>query len=767
MKTKIPFFIFLFVLFLVSGLSENYAQTRQIIDFNNDWHFSGQSVSGLELEEDIMLPHTWNASDAQEGINYYRGKGNYTKTFETDPSWENKRIFIRFEGVNIMSTTQLNGKELGEHKGGYAAFCYEITDHLDWEGMNILQVEVSNEVNLEVPPLVGDFNNYGGIYRPVEILVTEQICISPLDYASPGVYLAQKEVNENQAKVQVKTLISNTGDKVDIEYRVTLYDPEGIPLQEMSSATEIVDVSTELTADLVIENPHLWHGKQDPYLYSVKVELLQNGRVIDEITQPLGLRYFNIDPDKGFFLNGEHLSLNGVSRHQDRQDMGSAITDKEHIEDMEIMLDMGITAIRLAHYQHAEIIYDMADSAGLVVWAELPWVGGPGGFFGASNGYENTPEFHANAEQQLTELIRQNYNHPSIVMWSIFNEIQNPEGERPTELIKTLNELAQAEDPSRLTVGASMLDPVEENENIHEVTDAIAWNRYFGWYYKLPEDMATFLDDLHTNYPDYKIGISEYGAGGSIHQHSEKLVPPNPMGSPHPEEWQSYYHEQHLKIYKDRPFVWGTFIWNMFDFGSYFRREGDHFGINDKGLVTYDRKTKKDAFFFYKANWSDEPVLHITSKRFIFRNDDMTKVKVYSNLENISLSVNGVELETMSPEDGIVQWDDIKLNAGNNGIIVRAKKNGVEYTDDCVWVYESPYAGMRLVIKIFDFMPHALTAGIVGLIIGIILWMASRKRKNREGRGFWKILVRFSSIIIILLSIISIVAKFLFSSLMG
>jgi beta-galactosidase len=767
MKTKIPFFIFLFVLFIVAGLSENYAQTRQIIDFNNDWHFSSESVSGHKIEEDITLPHTWNARDAQEGITYYRGRGNYRKSFEADPSWENKRVFIRFEGVNIMSKAQLNGVEIGEHKGGYAAFCYEITDYLDWEVENTLEVEVSNEANLEVPPLVGDFNNYGGIYRPVEILVTEQICISPLDYASPGVYLVQKDVNENLANVQVKTLVSNTGDKSGLEYKVSLFDHEGKLLQELSNEAEIVDVDTELTSDLVIENPHLWHGKRDPYLYKVKVELVQNGRVLDEVMQPLGLRYYNIDANEGFFLNGEHLPLNGVSRHQDRQDMGSAITDKEHIEDMKIMLDMGISALRLAHYQHAEIIYDMADSAGLIVWAELPWVGIPGGFMGTSNGYENTPEFKANAKQQLLELIRQNYNHPSIVMWSIFNEIQNPEDAQPTELIKELNEIAKTEDPSRLTVGASMLDPVEEHENIHGVTDAIAWNRYFGWYYKLPEDMATFLDETHANYPDYKIGISEYGAGGSIHQHSEKLVPPNPMGAPHPEEWQSYYHEEHLKIFKARPFVWGTFVWNMFDFGSHFRREGDHFGINDKGLVTYDRKTKKDAFFFYKANWSEVPVLHITSKRFLFRDGNHINVKVYTNLENISLSVNGKELETKSPEDGIVEWRDIVLNPGNNGVIVRAVKDGVEYTDDCVWVYESPYSGMRLAIKLFDFMPHAVTIGIVGMIIGILLWIASRKQKTREKRGFGKILVRFLSIIIILLSLLSVVAKFIISSLLG
>ena len=266
-----------------------------------------------------------------------------------------------------------------------------------------------------------------------------------------------------------------------------------------------------------------------------------------------------MDPNEGFFLNGEPIDLRGVSRHQDRQDKASAISDDDHREDMDLMLEMGINAIRLAHYQHAELIYDMADEAGLVVWAELPWVGAPGGFMSASNGYEPTEAFHSIARQQLLELIRQNFNHPSILMWSIFNEVQNPEGAEPVEFIKELNTLVKKEDPGRLSVGASMLTP-QDHPEFHAITDAIAFNRYFGWYYKEPKDMGVFLDELHQEFPDYNIGISEYGAGGSILQHSDELKPPNPFGSPHPEEWQSYYHEENLKIFDERPFVWGTYV---------------------------------------------------------------------------------------------------------------------------------------------------------------------------------------------------------------
>ncbi|MCB0851548.1 MAG: beta-galactosidase, partial [Bacteroidetes bacterium] len=476
-----------------------------------------------------------------------------------------------------------------EHKGGYAAFIYEITDLLNFDAENQIEVAVNNEANLEVPPLVGDFNNYGGMYRPVNLLITETVCITPLDYASPGIYLKQSNVSKESASLEVLTKFSNeSGLETNITYQTTIFDSEGNLLQQNSTQHSIPVGNSGQTHTYTIENPTLWHGKKQPYLYRVKVDIIQNGKIIDVKTEPLGFRFFHVDANEGFFLNGEPIDLRGVSRHQDRQDKGSAISQANHREDMAIMLEMGINALRLAHYQHAEIIYDMTDTAGLVVWAELPWVGGPGGFMGNSNGYENTEAFHTNAKQQLYELIRQNYNHPSILMWSIFNEIQSPDGAEPTDFIHELNDIVKAEDPYRLSVGASMLNPDKDPE-IHDITDLIAWNRYFGWYYGEPADMGSFLDEVHANHPEYKIGISEYGAGGSIYQHSDALQSPNPMGSPHPEEWQSYYHEENLKIFDERPYVWGTFLWNMFDFGSHFRREGDHYGINDKGMVTYDR----------------------------------------------------------------------------------------------------------------------------------------------------------------------------------
>ncbi|WP_020528923.1 glycoside hydrolase family 2 protein [Flexithrix dorotheae] len=760
---KAQYLVAVFILIFANFI---FAQPGSVIPINQNWNFQGQSVSGLLIDKTVDIPHTWNANDAQEGIAYYRGDGVYFKNFIAEENWQGMRIFLRFEGVNIISKTYLNEQEIGVHKGGYAAFCYELTDFLKYGEENTLKVEVNNEQNLEVIPLVGDFNNYGGIYRPVSLIITNPICISLLDYASPGVYLQQKKVSTEMAEIEVLTKISSKLQEAkQITLDVNILDAEGQIISNKKEEKEISEGESNITIPFTITNPHLWHGKKDPYMYKVQVDLLENGQVLDSRTEPLGLRFFNIDANQGFFLNGEHISLRGVSRHQDRINMGSAITDKEHQEDMDIMLEMGINALRLAHYQHAEKVYDLADSAGLIVWAELPWVGSPGGFFPGSNGYEDTEAFKSNAKQQLHELIRQNFNHPSIVMWSIFNEIQNPEEAQPTEFIKTLNAIVKEEDPSRLSVGASMLNP-EKNPNIHEHTDAIAWNKYFGWYYNEPQAMAEFLDNTHAKFPDYKIGVSEYGAGGSIYQHTDELKRPNPMGSPHPEEWQSYYHEEHLKIFDERSYIWGTFLWNMFDFGSHFRREGDHFGINDKGMVTYDRKVKKDAFYLYKANLSEEPVLHITSSRYIFRKDENTSVKVYTNLPNVSVSVNGEFLPKKSPEKGIIIWENIKLQPGNNGIIAKAEKDGKVYLDDCVWLLESPYKGMNLFIKIMDLMNYALQIAMVGLFLAVFIWFFGIRKLNKSQK-FSRFILWTFVILIFLCSVLVLGFQILMSQVMG
>ena len=739
-------------------------QAQQIqIPFNTNWEFTGGSVSGEIIHEKVNIPHTWNAFDAQEGMSYYRGDGTYLKSFVPDENWKNKRVFIRFNGVMTLANVFLNNELLGEHRGGYSAFIFEISKKLKFGEENTLKVMANNEYSLEILPLFGDFNIYGGMYRPVNLIVSEPICISPLDYASPGIYLKQSNVSEKSADVEVKVNLSNGTDKTEnIEVISSIYNAENELIESKKTLVEIKPGESNFSEFFTLKNPILWNGLKKAYLYKTQVELVQNGDLIDSKSEPLGLRYFKVDPNKGFFLNGKHLPLHGVSRHQDRKDKGSAISYADHKQDVDLMLEMGVNSFRLAHYQHSEIIYDLADSAGIVVWAEMPWVGGPGSLQGGSDGYEATEAFHNNAKQQLHELLRQNYNHPSIIFWSIFNEIQNPKDKSPVDFIHELNNIVKAEDPSRISVGASMLDP---KENIHDITDAIAWNRYFGWYYKQPEDMGIFLDETHEKYPELCIGISEYGAGGSIVQHQQKLERPNPFGSPHPEEWQSYYHEQNLKVFKERQFVWGTFLWNMFDFGSHFRREGDHYGINDKGLITFDRKVKKDAFYFYKANWSTEPVLHITSKRHLFRDQEKTNVKVYSNLPAVTLTFNGKEMGSKSPVDGIVIWENLLLTQGNNGVKVSGTFQGETLNDNCTWVLDNSF-GTKQIAQIYDLFKTITPLLIVVFLFLLWLWyFAWRKKENKPK---WKrILAKIFFFVFLLVEIVLFKAKILISTHLG
>lgn len=705
---------------------------REEIPLNTEWEFQSLSASGLINIESINLPHTWNNKDVQQGITQHRTMGIYSKPFFVKKDWSNKRVFIHFEGANITTTVMLNGAMVGIHKGGYAAFSFELTPHLVFDKVNILEIRVSNELDMSVIPLVGDFNNYGGIYRPVKLIITENpLCISPLDYASSGIYIKQINVSEQSANIEVLTKYLSK-EKALVEYKTTILDANGQPINTQTTEEAIsMDKDGAFSHTYTVENPHLWNAKKDPYIYQVQVELLYKDKVLDSKTENFGLRYFEIDAEKGFSLNGQSLPLRGVSRHQDKIDKGSALSDDDHEKDMDLMLEMGINALRLAHYQHAEKVYHLADSAGLVVWAEIPFIGLPELATTYSNGYEPTDEFHANAKQQLIELIRQNYNHPSVVMWSLYNELQNPEEASPVEFLKELNALAKTEDPNRLTVAAGLLKP-DEHPDMQNITDVFAYNRYFGWYYGEPGDMATFLDETHENYPNIALGISEYGAGGSIHHHSDKIERPNPIGSPHPEEWQSYYHEEHLKILEERPFVWGSFVWNMFDFSSHRRREGDHPGRNDKGLVTFDRQTKKDAFFFYKANWSEEPVLHITSRRYTFRKKRKIDVKVYSNLPEVQLTVNGKVYPAQSPEKKIAIWEDIILEEGVNGVLVKAIQNDTTYTDEVTWMYESAYKGTNLIIRIFDWLPVAKYWIGGGFLLALFTWLLGiRRNKNR------------------------------------
>ena len=662
------------VLFMLYGMSM-FAQ-RQDILLNNDWNFrfSHQVQKGTEVRVD--LPHTWNAQDALSGkIDYKRGIGNYEKNLFIRPEWKGKRLFIRFEGVNNIADVFINRRHIGEHRGGYGAFIFEITGKVEYGKENSILVRVNNGEQLDIMPLVGDFNFYGGIYRDVHLLITDETCISLLDYASPGVRLIQDSVSHRYAKVRAIVDLSNgSSGNQEVELNVRLLDGQRV----VKEGTKNVNLSgnevmqQELTFE--IDQPHLWNGRQDPFLYQAEVTLFRNGQMVDRVTQPLGLRFYRIDPDKGFFLNGKHLPLQGVCRHQDRSEVGNALRPQHHEEDVALMLEMGVNAVRLAHYPQATYFYDLMDKNGIIVWAEIPFVG-PGGY--NDKGFVDLPAFRANGKEQLKELIRQHYNHPSICVWGLFNELTEL-GDNPVEYIKKLNVLAHQEDTTRPTTSAS-----NQMGDLNFITDAIAWNRYDGWYGGTPADLGKWLDRMHKDHPKICIAISEYGAGASIYHQQDSLVKTVPTSWWHPENWQTYYHIENWKTISSRPYVWGSFVWNMFDFGAAHRTEGDRPGINDKGLVTFDRKVRKDAFYFYKANWNrEEPMLYLTGKRNTVRTQHLQTITAFTNLSGAELFVNGKSYGKAIPDSyAILEWKNVELEPGENEIKVVSTNKKLPLSD--------------------------------------------------------------------------------------
>ena len=662
------------VLFMLYGMSM-FAQ-RQDILLNNDWNFrfSHQVQKGTEVRVD--LPHTWNAQDALSGkIDYKRGIGNYEKNLFIRPEWKGKRLFIRFEGVNNIADVFINRRHIGEHRGGYGAFIFEITGKVEYGKENSILVRVNNGEQLDIMPLVGDFNFYGGIYRDVHLLITDETCISPLDYASPGVRLIQDSVSHRYAKVRAIVDLSNgSSGNQEVELNVRLLDGQRV----VKEGTKNVNLSgnevmqQELTFE--IDQPHLWNGRQDPFLYQAEVTLFRNGQMVDRVTQPLGLRFYRIDPDKGFFLNGKHLPLQGVCCHQDRSEVGNALRPQHHEEDVALMLEMGVNAVRLAHYPQATYFYDLMDKNGIIVWAEIPFVG-PGGY--NDKGFVDLPAFRANGKEQLKELIRQHYNHPSICVWGLFNELTEL-GDNPVEYIKKLNVLAHQEDTTRPTTSAS-----NQMGDLNFITDAIAWNRYDGWYGGTPADLGKWLDRMHKDHPKICIAISEYGAGASIYHQQDSLVKTVPTSWWHPENWQTYYHIENWKTISSRPYVWGSFVWNMFDFGAAHRTEGDRPGINDKGLVTFDRKVRKDAFYFYKANWNrEEPMLYLTGKRNTVRTQRLQTITAFTNQAGAELFVNGKSYGKTTPDSyAILEWKNVELQPGENEIKVVSTNKKLPLSD--------------------------------------------------------------------------------------
>ena len=653
---------------------------RQDILLSGQWkfRFSHQVKKGTEVL--VSLPHTWNAQDALSGrMDYKRGIGNYERQLFVDSGWKGKRLFLRFEGVNSIADVFINHRHIGQHRGGYGAFVFEITDRVEYGRENSILERVNNAEQLDVMPLVGDFNFYGGIYRDVHLLITDDVCISPLDYASPGVRLIQEEVSHQLAKVKaVVGLSSNCASPQEATVELRLYDGEHEVKKAVQQVTLPVGGESRIELPVELSHPHLWNGRQDPFLYTAEVTVVKEGKQVDRVTQPLGLRFYRIDPDQGFFLNGSHLPLHGVCRHQDRSEAGNALQSWHHDEDAALMVEMGVNAVRLAHYPQATYFYDLMDRLGIIVWAEIPFVG-PGGY--CDKGFVDLPAFRENGQEQLREMIRQHYNHPSICVWGIFNELKEA-GDNPVEYIKELNSLAHREDSTRPTTAAS-----NQSGALNFITDAIAWNRYDGWYGGTLADMGRWLDATHQKHPELCIAISEYGAGASICHQQDTLCKSVPDSWWHPENWQTHYHRENWRTIAARPYLWGSFVWNMFDFGAAHRTEGDRPGINDKGLVTFDRKVRKDAFYFYKANWNrQEPVLHLAGKRNLLRTHRQQEILVFTNQPEAELFVNGRSCGRQKADElSTISWQNVELQPGENEIKVVSvgKKNTLSDSFRC------------------------------------------------------------------------------------
>ena len=594
---------------------------RQIYNFNTKWGFSKEAVEAPTTMPErwnwVNLPHTWNNIDGQDGGNdLYRGTAFYAKELEKMDLPKADRYFLEIQGANSSAILYVNGKKLANHDGGYSTWRVDITDVL--EDKNLFVFELDNSANDRVYPQNADFTFYGGLYRNVNIIAVNESHFDLEYYGAPGIKVTPKVVGEN-AKVEVEVFVKNVKENQKLIY--TLKDAEGNVVVEQET------LASQTVASLEIENVHLWHGRKDPYLYTAEVYLKSEDEVLDNVSTRFGCRTFEIHPENGFILNGEEYPLRGVSRHQDRWGVGNALLREHHDEDMDLICEVGATTIRLAHYQHDQYFYDLCDERGMVVWAEIPYISSH-----MPNGRENTIS-------QMKELVAQNYNHPSIVVWGLSNEITIGGEDNPdlVENHRILNDLVHEMDKTRLTTIACVSMCSMDNEYV-QIPDVVSYNHYFGWYGGDTSQNGPWFDEFHAKYPNIPIGCSEYGCE-ALNWHTS-----DPQQGDYTEEYQAYYHEELIKQLYTRKYMWATHVWNMFDFGADSRNEGGENGQNHKGLITFDRKYKKDSFYAYKAWLSDEPFVHICGKRYVDRVEETTKVTVYSNQPEVELFANGVSL---------------------------------------------------------------------------------------------------------------------------
>lgn len=691
--------------------------TRKFFNFNSDWKFTklpkagglfDQSVQEPDFDDStwqsITLPHTWNAEDGasgrtgicEGGENYYRGLACYRMRFSLDENvYSGKRFFLEFKGANTVAEVFINGSFVGKHEGGYSAFRFDISEYVK-AGDNIAAVKVNNAPTDCIAPITnqGDFTKMGGLYRDVRLIAVDPLHIDLTDYGSSGVYITPKNIEKASADIHILAKLSNDNREEKTAVLIAdIYDMNN-NIVSAKSLNIIIGGSEKANAELSLklENPILWNGRENPYLYTAKISVSSNGITTDELSQSFGIRTYRIDKEEGFFLNGSYLDLRGANYHQDSYENGWAMTDEQRRRDYEIMLDMGCSAVRMAHYQHHSHEYDLCDSMGLAVWTELGIVNKVSA--DETEELKISPVFAENAKTQLTELIRQNYNHPSVIVWGISNELYQM-SECILSLYGELAALARKEDETRLITFA---DNQAWGKFLELPTDVVGYNKYFGWYKEAgaAEDFGKWLDAHHAEKESRPMCMSEYGGGGAISQHKDNidwLKDVDPWGTPHYENYQSALHEKIWAQFAQRKYLWGKFIWCMFDFASDGREEGDTKGQNDKGLVTREREPK-DAYYFYKSVWSNAPMVHLTEKRFFERSSVIPQIKAYSNAQCAELFINGIsqgrisaeELDPLNPT--VFVWKNRQIETGkSSAVTVKATfSEGTVLEDSALWI---------------------------------------------------------------------------------
>lgn len=634
---------------------------RKVYSLNQNWKFrkvyqeNDRLELSLEKSEEVTIPHTWNQDFGTD-----RGLYLYERILEIDHEHKDDSIYLEFLGANSVCRVYINDIFIGEHRGGYSTFRFDITNAYHWGEINFLRVYVDNSPFSDVSPLTGDFTIYGGLYRPVNLICVASSHFSLLYYGSLGVIIRSMVDDKGIGIVDLEYYVVN-GENIEVEWAIE--DSNGnLVVTERTQATK-------LKHQLQVENCHLWQGKEDPYLYGLKARLLKEEKEYDGIELSFGFRTCQLNPEKGFYLNGHHTRIHGVSKHQDYGTIGNAI-ELEHIKkNFELIHEIGANSVRLSHYQHSQETYDMCDRLGYITWAEIPMLAMP-----------NQEGVLDNATEQLKELIYQNAHHPSICFWGIQNEIaMGGESLAMYSGVHMLNDVLHNLLPQSISASANMYY-VKNDSNLNFITDMLGYNLYYGWYYGEIEELSQWFDKFHDENPNVALGLSEYGADCNLKFHSE-----SPIVKDYTEEFQALYHEKTYQIIESKPYLWGSYLWNLFDFGSAVRDEGGTRGQNCKGLVTIDRKIKKDAFYFYKAKWSNHAFIHICEKRFINRSNSTMSVKVYSNLSNITLYINGEKFSSQEGES-VFCFNDVPLNMGKNNVIAIGRDHEDECRDEAIFI---------------------------------------------------------------------------------